>query len=106
MIPEQATVYVIDDDAAVRRALRRLLGCAGYHVEVLPTSEHYLNQSATPHACACLVVDVRMPGMSGLDLQRAIIGTRRELPIVLVTGHGDEFLRREAMALGVVEVLF
>lgn len=105
MISGHPRVYLIDDDESVRRSLQRLVRCAGYDVEALATSEAYLALPA-PARRACLVVDMRMPGMSGLDLQRIIAGTSHERPVVFVTGHGDEMLRREAMAKGAVEVLF
>jgi FixJ family two-component response regulator len=97
-------VLVIDDDAAVRRALRRLICAAGYDVEVLETAAAYLERDA-PERPACLVLDIRMPGMSGLDLQQAIEGTSRDLPIVFVTGHGDEDVRNHALSNGAVDVL-
>src|SRR3954468_6237614 len=105
MIRDRAKVYVIEDDDSVRRALRRLLSSAGFEGEALATSEMYLARSAADPR-ACLVLDVRMRGMSGLDLQRAIAGTRLERPVIFITGHGDEALRREALGLGAVDVLF
>ena len=105
MISGRPKVYIIDDDESVRRSLQRLVRCADYEVEVVATSEAYLALAA-PGRSSCLVVDMRMPGMSGLDLQRIIAGTSHDRPVVFVTGHGDEALRREAMARGAVDVLF
>jgi FixJ family two-component response regulator len=105
MAQDRPKVLIIDDDGSVRRSLHRLLHCAGYDVEALEGSEAYLAHDA-PSPPACLVVDMKMPGMSGLDLYHAIVGTPRELPVVFITGHGDQSVRKEAMAEGAVDVLF
>ena len=97
-------MLVVDDDASVRRALRRLLRAAGYEVEVFDSGAAYLEREASD-APACLVLDVRMPVMGGLELQRAIDGTSRDLPIVFITGHGDDEVRNRALAAGAVEIL-
>jgi FixJ family two-component response regulator len=97
-------VYVVDDDASVRKALGRLLRASGYAVEIFGTAEEYL-AGAAPAVPACLVVDVRMPGMGGLDLQAALAGTARELPIVFITGHADRAAQAQALAAGAVDVL-
>lgn len=104
MTQVRAKVYVVDDDASVRRSLCRLLSSAGYDVESHAGSESYLALGA-PSTPACLVVDMRMPGMGGLELQRAIAGTARELPVVFITGHADEATRMVAMATGAVDVI-
>jgi FixJ family two-component response regulator len=82
-------VFVVDDDRSVRRALGRLLRAAGYETELFDAAEAYLARAA-PEPPACLVLDVRMPGMTGIELQRAVLGTPRELPIVFITGQADE----------------
>ena len=86
-------MFVIDDDHSVRKALGRLLRAAGYEFELLDTAEAYLACPAPSHP-ACLLLDIRMPGMTGPELQRAIEGTPMELPIVFITGHGDDDLLR------------
>jgi FixJ family two-component response regulator len=101
----RATVYLVDDDAAVRRGLDRLLRGAGYAVEALPGGAEYLAGPA-PAERSCLVLDIRMPGMSGFELQEAIAGTPHARPIVFITGHGDEEVRTRALSAGAVEVLF
>ena len=83
------TVFLIDDDASVRKALRRLLRAAGYEVEALDGADAYLDRLPPPPP-ACLLLDIRMPGKSGIDLQRAVQGTAHALPIIFITGHGDE----------------
>ena len=100
-----ATVYLVEDDASVRKGLDRLLRSAGYRVESLDSASAYLAR-ATVARPACLVLDIRMPGMSGFELQRAIAGTVLARPIVFITGHGDEDIRMRALSTGAVDVLF
>jgi two-component system response regulator FixJ len=98
------TVLVIDDDAPVRKALKRLISAAGYDVEVMEDASAYLNRTRVPPP-ACLLLDLRMPGMSGIELLAAIAGTERMVPIVVITGEGDENVHREALAAGAMAVL-
>jgi FixJ family two-component response regulator len=105
MNPRVPCVIVVDDDASVRKALGRLIRAAGYRVEVFGGAAEYLAREALEPP-ACLVLDVRMPGMSGLELQRAIEGTPKGLPIVFITGHGDDTVRTQTLAAGAVEVLY
>jgi FixJ family two-component response regulator len=98
-------VLVVDDDASVRKSLHRLIRAAGYDVETLEGAAAYLARAAQLPP-ACLVLDIRMPGMSGLDLLRVVSGTSRELPIVFISGHGDEDVRAQALDAGAVEVLY
>ncbi len=97
-------VYIVDDDAPVLKALKRLVRVAGYDVEVFASAEEYLEREPVEEP-ACLVLDMRMPGMSGLELQRAIEGTPLCLPTVFITGNGNETDRDQALAEGAVEVL-
>ena len=103
MIPE-GLVYVIDDDASVRRALARLIAAAGFDVETFPSAEAFLHHPATNRP-ACLVLDVRLPGESGLELQAALGDARRFLPIIFVTGHGTVAGGVRAMKAGAVDFL-
>jgi FixJ family two-component response regulator len=98
-------VFLIDDDPSVRRGLDRLIRTGGYDVETLADAQSYL-EGPVPHAPACLLLDIRMPRMSGFELQNAISGTARALPVVFITGHGDEDVRVQALASGAVDVLF
>lgn len=91
-------VYVVDDDESMRRALDRLLRSAGLGVAAFASALEFLNRS--PPGGACLVVDVRMPGMTGLELQRRLASSRPDLPVVVITAHGNERLRQEALAGG------
>src|SRR6185295_632813 len=81
-------IFVVDDDKSVRESLCRLLTSVGMSVEVFPTAQAFLGRPRldTP---GCVVLDVRLPGLSGLDLQRELAGTDAPLPIVFITGHGD-----------------
>jgi FixJ family two-component response regulator len=101
----RGTVFLVDDDASVRKALQRLIRAAGYDVESFPDAAGYL-ASPAPSLPACIVLDIRMPSMSGFELQSAIAGTPRALPVVFITGHGDEAVRSQALEAGAVDVLF
>jgi FixJ family two-component response regulator len=97
-------VFVIDDDPSVRKALGRLLKSAGFPVEVFATAEEFLQQPL-PDVPACMILDVRMPGLSGLDLQRTLAERNVSLPIVFLTGHGDIPMTVRAMKAGAVDFL-
>ena len=98
-------VFLVDDDASVRKALDRLIRSFGFEVEPLADAASFL-MCAVPAVPACLVLDIRMPGMSGLELKAAIEGTSLALPVVFITGHGDAEVRAQALAAGAVDVLF
>ncbi len=100
-----STIYVVDDDAAVRKSLARLLGSAGYQVESFASAAEFLNHWHEHATTGCLVLDVQMPGVSGLDLQRELSSTSRSLPIVFITGHGDIPMSVMAMKAGAVDFL-
>jgi FixJ family two-component response regulator len=97
-------VYVVDDDPSMRNAIEDLLQSVGLGVRVFPTAQDFL-KAARPDAPGCIVLDVRLPGQSGLDFQSQIAGTPMELPIVFITGHGDVPMSVRAMKLGAVEFL-
>jgi FixJ family two-component response regulator len=97
-------VYVIDDDASFRKAVSRLLRSAGLEVEALASAGEFLERPAADRP-ACLVLDVRMPGPSGMDLQSALEETGRDIPIVFMTGHGDVSTSVRAMKKGAVDFL-
>jgi len=97
-------VFVVDDDRSVRDSLRRLFTSIGLAVEVFPSAQAFL-ESPRPDSPACLVLDVRLPGLSGLDLQRELARTHCTLPIVFLTGHGDIPMSVRAMKAGAVEFL-
>ena len=98
------TVYLIDDDASVRRGLGRLLKSAGYDVVMCDTPEAYLAMESRRKP-SCLLLDIRMPGMTGLELQRALRAQGRDPAIVLLSGHADEATAERAISDGAVAVL-
>jgi FixJ family two-component response regulator len=98
------TVFVVDDDAAVRKALARLLASAGYRTEAFASAEELLARTAFD-AVGCIVLDVQMPGLNGLELQQALATRDRHLPIVFITGHGDIPMSVRAMKAGAVDFL-
>lgn len=97
-------VYVVDDDASFRKAVSRLLRSAGLAVEALASAREFLERPVADRP-SCLVLDVRMPGPSGMDLQAALQEARRDIPIVFMTGHGDVSTSVRAMKGGAVDFL-
>jgi FixJ family two-component response regulator len=97
-------VYVVDDDASFRKAVSRLLRTAGLHVETLASAREFLEHPMVDRP-SCLVLDVRMPGPSGMDLQAALQEARQDIPIVFMTGHGDVSTSVHAMKSGAVDFL-
>ena len=84
----EATVHVVDDDASWRTSVRRLLTAAGYRVVLYGSAEEFL-ESAVPDSPSCVLLDMRMPGLTGLQLQRALAELRRKVSVIFVSGHGD-----------------
>jgi FixJ family two-component response regulator len=97
-------VFVIDDDAAVRAAIKRLLTAVGLSVETFGSGREFL-ESTLPDVPGCVVLDVRLPGHSGLDLQREFVEKDIHLPLIFITGHGDIPMSVQAMKAGAVEFL-
>jgi FixJ family two-component response regulator len=101
---EKPTVFVIDDDALVRDAIEDLLQSVGLEVRLFASPGEFL-KTRRPDGPGCLVLDVRLPEQSGLDFQKALVGTDLELPIIFITGHGDIPMSVRAMKSGAVEFL-
>ena len=99
-----ATIFVVDDDAPVRDSLCALLGARGWHVESFESAEAFL-AAFDPRRPGCLIVDVRMPGMDGLSLQAHLNARRIDIPVIVVTGHGDVPLAVRAMKAGAVDFI-
>jgi FixJ family two-component response regulator len=97
-------VFVVDDNAAMREALVRLIRSAGLRVAAFKSAEEFLRQN-WPDIPACLVLDVRMPGMSGLELQRELAAMNKQIPVIFITAHGDIPMSVRAMKAGAVEFL-
>ena len=102
--PNEALVFVVDDDASMREALSSLIRSAGLRVSTFSSAKEYLLQEP-PKVPACLVLDVRLPGMSGLELQRELTAASKAIPIIFITGHGDIPMSVRAMKAGAVEFL-
>jgi FixJ family two-component response regulator len=104
MAEAKSTILVIDDDPDVRASIGRLLRSLGIDVRLFASIADFL-KSDEPNGPACLVLDVRLPGQSGLDLQRELARAKRELPIIFITGHGDIPMSVQAMKGGAIEFL-
>src|SRR6266545_3710062 len=104
MSEPDAIVYVIDDDAQTREALKNLMRSVGLQVEVFASAQDFL-RSKRPDVPACLVLDVRLRGLSGLDLQKRMAEAKIEVPIIFITGYGDIPMTVQAMKAGAVEFL-
>lgn len=104
MTPAPPRVFVVDDDASMRRSLTRLLSAGGYEVETFPSALAFLDRAPYTDPC-CLVLDVRMPGPSGIDLQARLAAAGRSMSIVFLTGHADVPTSVRAMKAGAVDVL-
>jgi FixJ family two-component response regulator len=102
--PEQPVVLVIDDDASVRDSLRNLLETVGLHAELFDSVPSFMNFHL-PDVPSCLILDVRLPGLSGLEFQNELLKLGVSLPIIFITGHGDIPMSVRAMKLGAVEFL-
>ena len=100
----QSTVYVVDDDASVRRGLSNLVRSVGLRAEVFASAAEFL-AAKRPDAPACLILDVRLPGLSGLDFQAELTKARNQIPIIFITGHGDIPMTVKAMKAGAIEFL-
>jgi FixJ family two-component response regulator len=97
-------ISVVDDDESVRQSLGGLMRSVGFGVKVFSSAEEFLN-SDDPRKTNCLILDVRMPGMDGFELQRRLEAGQYEIPVIFITAHGDEDLRQRALIAGAVDYL-
>ena len=97
-------VAIVDDDDLVRSALQGLLKAVGLPAQAFASAEEFL-QSGQQHQIACLIADIRMPGMSGLELQSKLNADRCRIPIIFITAHGDAKMRMQALRAGAVEFM-
>jgi RNA polymerase sigma factor (sigma-70 family) len=104
MTEQSPIVFVVDDDASIRDALRSLIRSVGLRVEIFASPSEFL-QGKRPDAPSCLVLDVRLPGKGGFDLQRELADANIHIPIIFITGHGDIPMSVRAMKAGAVEFL-
>jgi RNA polymerase sigma factor (sigma-70 family) len=104
MTERQPIVFIVDDDASVREALKSLIRSVGLDVELFGSATEFL-ETQRPDAPSCLVLDVRLPGISGLDLQHRLADANVHIPIIIITGHGDIPMSVRAMKAGAIEFL-
>ena len=102
--PDKATVFIVDDDGRMRAAMQRLLKTVGLHSESFSTPQDFLGRRL-PDGPSCLVLDVRLPGMSGLEVQSKLKDAGVQIPIIFITSHGDIPMTVQAMKSGAVEFL-
>src|SRR5579863_5511458 len=100
----ESMVFVVDDDASIRDAVKSLLKSVGLRAEAFGSTEEFV-RAARPEIPSCLVLDVRLPGMSGLELQEELAKTGIRIPIIFVTAHGDIPMTSRAMKAGAIEFL-
>lgn len=103
-LAHRQTVFIVDDDPAVRDALSLLLSLRGFATAVFACAEDFLG-ALSPNWRGCVLADIRMPGMSGLDLQQALSGHPAKLPVIIITGHGDVAAARQAFKANAVDFL-
>jgi FixJ family two-component response regulator len=103
-MPNSSRISVVDDDESMRNALRGLLKSVGFQAELFASAEEFLASGRLP-GTDCLLLDVRMPGMSGVELQERLIATDSAVPIIFMTAHGDEDMRARALERGAVDFL-
>ena len=103
-VPANSLVFAIDDDPSVRKALSRMLRVAGYQSEIFESASDFLKRKQHTGP-TCVIVDVRMPGINGMDLQESLIQHGREEQLVFITGHGDISMCAQAMKAGAVDFL-
>ena len=99
------SIFVVDDDASVRKGVARLLRTAGYQVETYASAEEFIASPRNEGCPGCLILDIRMPGATGLDLQERLLGSNSSLAVVFITGHGDIPMSVRAIKKGAVDFL-
>jgi FixJ family two-component response regulator len=104
-MPGVPLIAIVDDDDSLRKSLDNLLRSVGFRTQGFSSAEAFLS-SQHVHDTACLILDVRMPGMSGLELQRQLVATNWRIPIIFVTAHVDDDARAQALAAGAVDFLY
>jgi FixJ family two-component response regulator len=104
MSEKRQSIFIIDDDESVRRALRRLVRSVGWEAETFATAEDFLQWSGPPTP-ACLILDMHLPGLSGLELQERLHAEGRPVPVVFITAYADEQMREAALRVGAIAFL-
>lgn len=103
MTGPKPVIYLVDDDESVRKALKRLLRSRGFDVQVFRSAEDFLRSRRNGQGC--LLLDVRLPGMSGIELQQKLTAAGNPMPVIFITAHGNQDVRARAAALGAVALL-
>src|SRR2546426_3439314 len=103
-MPEDLVVSIVDDDVSVRRSTRRLLRCSGFRTEAFASAEEFLD-SEWAQETACLILDLRMPGMNGLELQRRLSQNGHRVPIIFLSAQASEEEERSALSAGAIGFL-
>jgi FixJ family two-component response regulator len=103
--PRAPLISIVDDDDAVRNSLDDLIRSIGFRTQGFPSAEAFLSSNQSRDT-ACLLLDVRMPGMNGLDLQRQIVAANSQIPIIFITSHADDDARARALEDGAVAFLY
>ncbi len=101
----EPTVFIVDDDSAIRVAMQALLESVDLRHEILPSADEFLEKYGSGNEAGCLVLDIRMPGLGGLELQDELIKRGNSIPIIFITGHGDVPMAVEAMQKGAVDFI-
>ena len=99
-----ALISIVDDDASIRKALKRLFTSVGFEVALFSSAEEFLGANSIPDP-ACLILDLRMPGMSGLELQSVLSSGNRRIPVIFLTAHNDDQARAQALKGGAIDFL-
>jgi FixJ family two-component response regulator len=97
-------ISIVDDDASIRKALKRLFTSVGFDVASFASAEEFLSSTLLPES-SCLILDLRMPGMSGLELQSVLTSCDRQIPVIFLTAHNDEQARAQALRGGAIDYL-
>jgi FixJ family two-component response regulator len=101
---ERRVVCIVDDDASLRRSLRNLLSSVGFQIETFPSAEAFLESDQRQNT-GCMVLDLRMAGMSGLELLRHLAASGSRIPVIVLTAHGDDDTRQQTLQAGAVAFL-
>ena len=102
---DRAVIAIVDDDRLVRRSVGRLIAAAGLRAKAFASAEEFVGSGTLP-TTACLVLDVRLPGMTGLELQRQLAAAQHRVPIIFMTAHSDEETRARALQAGAIDFLY
>ncbi len=103
-MPNKPVIAIVDDDASVREAMMSLMRALGFITEAFPCAEDFLKSDGLQRT-SCLIADVRMPGMSGLELYRRLVASGKPIPTVLITAHSDDGVRARALKAGIIGYL-